>query len=82
MYKRQVVDGSTTPATVYDGLAFRSSDAGVTWTALPSSAVGTSPTALAVDPSGTLYASNGTGVFVSHDHGQTFTAIGLSLIHI
>jgi len=71
-----LVDGSTTPSTVYNGLAFRSSDAGLTWTALPSSAVGATPPVLAVDASGTLYASTGSGVFVSHDRGQTFTAIG------
>jgi len=71
-----VVDGSTNPSTIFDGLAFRSTDGGVTWPALAPSAASVNTTALAVDPSGTLYAAGANGMFVSHDHGQTWTAIG------
>jgi uncharacterized protein (TIGR03437 family) len=71
-----VIDGSTNPSTVYDGLAFRSTDGGVTWSALRASPASTNTSALAVDSSGTLYAANSTGLYTSHDHGQTWTAIG------
>ena len=74
-----VVDGSTNPSTVYDGLLFRSVDAGVTWSSEtpppgpnPSSNLNT----LAVDPTGTLYAAvAGVGIYVSRDHAQTWTAV-------
>jgi len=70
-----IVDGSTNPSILYDGLRFRSADGGVTWTPIPPPPFGTSTT-LAVDPSGTLYAAGGQGIFVSHDHAQTWTAAG------
>ena len=71
-----VIDGSTNPSTIYDGLAFRSTDGGVTWTALAPSVASVNTTAVAVDPSGTLYAADANGTFVSYDHAQTWTAIG------
>jgi uncharacterized protein (TIGR03437 family) len=73
-----LVDPSTTPSTVYDGLQYVSADGGVTWTVLPtpppfSSSVNT----FAVDPSGTLYAAVAQStLYVSHNHGQSWTAIG------
>jgi uncharacterized protein (TIGR03437 family) len=72
------VDGSTNPSTIYDGLADRSVDGGVTWTPVtpPPGAISGS-IAVAVDSSGKLYAAvYDNGIFVSSDHGQTWTAIG------
>ena len=73
-----LVDPSTNPSTVYDGLNYRSSDGGVTWTALPAAPFGSAfASSIAVDPSGTLYATpTGAGIYASHDHGQSWTAIG------
>jgi uncharacterized protein (TIGR03437 family) len=71
------VDGSTNPATVYDGLGFRSDDGGITWTTItPPSGVDPSSAVLAVDPSGTLYAAGPSGIFISRDHAQTWTLAG------
>jgi uncharacterized protein (TIGR03437 family) len=73
-----IVDGSTNPSTVYDGLSFRSLDGGVTWSPInPPPGVGSnSNSPMAVDPSGALYiAVPGQGNYVSHDHAQTWTAI-------
>jgi uncharacterized protein (TIGR03437 family) len=75
-----VVDASTNPSTVYDGLVSRSIDGGVTWSPEtpppvpnPSSSLNT----LAVDTGGALYAAiAGMGMYVSHDHAQTWTATG------
>ncbi len=73
-----IVDASTNPSTVYDGLSFSSADGGVTWSPInpPPGASTNSFNTLAVDSSGTLYAAIGAdGIFVSHDHAQTWTAI-------
>jgi uncharacterized protein (TIGR03437 family) len=73
-----IVDGSTNPSTVYDGLSFRSVDGGVTWSPInPPPGAASNLGALAVDPSGALYlAVEGQSNYVTHDHGQTWTAIG------
>ena len=73
-----IADASTSPTTFYDGLALRSVDGGVTWSQYPSlpSTTGTGP--IAVDPSGTIYAAVDTGLFVSHDHGTTWTSVATS----
>jgi len=71
------VDASTNPSTVYAGLSARSIDGGITWSSLGPSPGGTDISAVAVDPSGTLYgAAYANGMFVSRDHAQTWTAIG------
>ncbi|MGP0070925.1 MAG: SBBP repeat-containing protein [Bryobacteraceae bacterium] len=74
-----IVDGSTNPSTVYDGLSFRSVDGGVTWSPInlpPGLGAGVGNYTMAVDPSGTLYvAVLGQSNYVSHDHGQTWTAL-------
>ena len=74
-----IADGSTNPTTFYYGLALRSTDGGVTWTALPwppFSPSDISVSAIAVDPSGALYAAvYNTGIFVCVDHGQTWTPV-------
>jgi uncharacterized protein (TIGR03437 family) len=72
------IDGSTNPSTVYNGLSWRSTDNGATWTPLPvSPATGPNTSAVAVDSAGTLYtAVYQSGLFVSHDRGQSWTAIG------
>jgi len=70
-----LVDGSTNPSTIYDGLAYTSTDGGATWTAIATPPPGESPTLLALDPSGAVYADSTTGVYVSHDHAQTWTAL-------
>jgi len=72
------IDPSTNPSTVYNGLSDRSTNNGASWTVLPAS-VGTGGTAsaVAVDPSGALYAAvYDAGMYVSHDQGQSWTAIG------
>ena len=71
------VDGSTNPSTVYDSLGFRSEDFGLTWSAItpPPGADSSSPV-LAGDPSGTLYAADANGVFISRDHAQTWAIAG------
>jgi uncharacterized protein (TIGR03437 family) len=73
-----IVDGSTNPSTVYDGLSFRSVDGGVTWSPInPPPGAASNVGALAVDPTGALYlAVEGQGNYVTHDHAQTWTAIG------
>jgi hypothetical protein len=74
-----IVDGSTNPSTVYDGLSFRSVDGGVTWSPInpPPGVGGNSNSPTAVDRDGTLYvAVQFQGNFVSHDHAQTWTPIG------
>jgi uncharacterized protein (TIGR03437 family) len=74
-----VVDGSTNPSTVYDGLGVRSVDGGVTWSPItPPPGPFAAGSTFAVDPGGTLYAavSYTNANFVSHDRGQTWTAIG------
>jgi uncharacterized protein (TIGR03437 family) len=71
-----VIDGSTNPSTVYDALSFRSQDGGVTWSPLAPSPASSNTSAVAVDPGGNLYAAIPNGMFVSSDHGQTWTAIG------
>ncbi len=77
-YSPLLVDGSTSPSTVYDGLGDRSSDGGTTWTQIsppPGGYVNSSVAAL--DPSGTLYtAVPGGSNYVSHDYAQTWTATG------
>jgi uncharacterized protein (TIGR03437 family) len=72
-----VVDASTKPSTVYDGLQYISTDGGVTFTPLPAPPFGTSNfTVLAVDPSGALYAAvQGGPVYVSKNHAQSWTAL-------
>ena len=73
-----IVDGSTNPSTVYDGLSFRSVDGGVTWSPInPPPGVSSSSNAIAVDPKGTLYVAAGFHVmYLSRDHAQTWIAIG------
>jgi uncharacterized protein (TIGR03437 family) len=73
-----VVDGSTDPSTVYDDLAYRSVDGGVTWKPItPPGGTASSYSAVAVDPGGTLYAAvDLMGNYVSKDHAQTWTAVG------
>ncbi len=74
-----VVDASTSPSTVYDGLGVRSVDGGATWSpTTPPPGPFSSSSTFAVDPSGTVYAAvSGTNAnFVSHDRGQSWTAIG------
>jgi uncharacterized protein (TIGR03437 family) len=73
-----VVDTSTNPSTIYDGLSYRSSDGGITWTPLPAAPFSSGyVTTFTVDAGGTLYAAvMGKGMYASHDHGQTWTAIG------
>lgn len=75
-YLSVIVDGSTNPSTVYDGLGFRSVDGGVTWAPINPPPGASSTSTIALDPSGTLYAASSNGMFVSHDHAQTWTAIG------
>lgn len=77
-YSPLLVDGSTSPSTVYNGLGDRSSDGGVTWTQIsPPPGGDVSSSIAALDPAGTLYAAvGGIGNYVSHDHAQTWTAIG------
>ena len=71
------VDASTNPSTVYAGLSARSVDGGITWSSLSPSPGGTAVSAVAVDPSGTLYGAEfANGMFVSRDHGKSWTAIG------
>jgi uncharacterized protein (TIGR03437 family) len=70
-----LVDASTTPSTVYDGLGYRSVDGGITWSPI-TPPPGAYPVALALDPSGALYADSTQGLFVSHDHAQTWTSLG------
>lgn len=74
-----IADGTTSPTTFYAGQGMRSSDGGITWTPLTSFPVPGNPsTALALDPSGRLYAAvNGQNVvYVSRDHAQSWTAAG------
>jgi uncharacterized protein (TIGR03437 family) len=73
-----IIDGSTSPSTVYNGLTDRSTDNGATWTVLPASAVNSgSGYAVAVDPSGVLYASDyNVGIDASHDHGRSWSLVG------
>jgi uncharacterized protein (TIGR03437 family) len=71
-----IVDGSTNPSTVYDGLSFRSIDGGVTWSQInPPPGASTGNNTIAVDQSGTVYVADPSGLFVSHDHAQTWTAL-------
>jgi uncharacterized protein (TIGR03437 family) len=73
-----IVDGSTNPSTVYDGLSFRSVDGGVTWSPInPPPGTGSgSGSIVAVDSAGALYvAVAGHDMYVSRDHAQTWTAI-------
>src|ERR1019366_8861887 len=74
-----VVDASTTPSTVYAGLGVRSVDGGVTWSPItPPPGPFAAGSTFAVDPSGAVYAavSYTNANYVSHDRGQTWTAIG------
>jgi uncharacterized protein (TIGR03437 family) len=73
-----VIDSSTKPSIVYDGVISRSVDNGVTWTSLPTPlSLTQEPTGpMAVDAAGTLYAEIfNVGLFVSRDRGQTWAAI-------
>jgi uncharacterized protein (TIGR03437 family) len=72
------IDASTNPSTIYNGLSDRSSNNGASWTVLPQSVVtGGTTSAAAVDPSGVLYAAvYNAGMYISHDYGQSWTAIG------
>ena len=74
-----VVDASTSPSTVYDGLGVRSVDGGVTWSPItPPPGPFAAGSTFAVDSSGILYAavSYTNANFASHDRGQTWSAIG------
>ena len=71
-----LVDPSTNPSTIYDGLSYQSSDGGVTWNPLLAPPFSTNISALAVDPSGNLYAAVvANSIYVSHDRGQSWTAL-------
>jgi uncharacterized protein (TIGR03437 family) len=72
------LDASTNPSTVYVGLIARSVDGGITWSSLgPSPVSNTDITAVAVDPTGALYAAVfAQGMLASRDRAQTWTAIG------
>jgi uncharacterized protein (TIGR03437 family) len=78
-----LVDPSTNPSTIYDGLVESSTD-GIHWTPLSPlpGATTAGAAAYALDASGNIYAYAVTGtytkagMFVSHDHGATWTAIG------
>jgi uncharacterized protein (TIGR03437 family) len=73
-----IVDGSTNPSKVYDGLAYSSVDGGVTWTPItPPPGTNSTNATVAVYPSGALYAAvYANGMFTSSNHAQTWTAIG------
>jgi uncharacterized protein (TIGR03437 family) len=71
-----VFDASTKPSTVYDGFTSRSTDGGVTWTTLSGPPPSTLGVQAAAANAGTLYAADGSGIYVSHDQGQTWTAVG------
>ena len=77
-YGPLLVDGSSNPSTIYDGLGFRSVDGGITWSAIkPPPGANPVGNAVGLDSSGTLYvAIGGQGNFLSRDHAQTWTAIG------
>jgi len=73
-----LADPSTNPTTVYCGLEYKSADGGVTWSALAplpgATRSGSGP--YAIDPSGAIYAwYYNLGLFVSHDHAQTWTPV-------
>jgi uncharacterized protein (TIGR03437 family) len=70
-----LIDGSTNPSAIYDGLAYTSVDGGVTWTPITTPPPGNFPNLLSLDPSGAVYADSTTGVYVSHDHARTWTAL-------
>jgi uncharacterized protein (TIGR03437 family) len=72
------VDASTNPSTIYNGLYSRSVDGGITWSSIAALPFASSDvSAFAVDPVGNLYvAVSGTKMFLSRDHGQTWTNIG------
>ena len=71
------VDASTSPATVYLGMSIRSTDGGLTWTAVhPPFDVG-SVNLVSIDPVGTLYVPiPAAGIYVSHDRGETWSVTG------
>ena len=74
-----VVDPSTNPSTVYDGLGVRSVDGGVTWSPItPPPGPFANSSTFAVDPAGTLYTAvpYTNAMFVSHDRAQTWVPIG------
>jgi uncharacterized protein (TIGR03437 family) len=71
-----IADGSTNPTTFYDSLALRSLDGGATWSGFPSLPGGNSTAPIAVDPSGTLYATVSGTIYVSRDHGGTWAPTG------
>jgi uncharacterized protein (TIGR03437 family) len=71
------VDGSTNPSTVFEGFTVKSVDGGITWQTVtsPFGNAGTGP--ILGDGAGNLYvAVSPGGVFVSHDHGVTWTPVG------
>jgi photosystem II stability/assembly factor-like uncharacterized protein len=74
-----LVDPSTQPSTVYNSLLSRSGDGGATWVTLPPGPVTPSnATAIALGPGGAVYAAAfTTGLYVSHDRGQTWTGLGI-----
>jgi uncharacterized protein (TIGR03437 family) len=74
---RLLVDGSTNPSTVFDGLGARSVDGGITFMSITPPPGASSSSTIAVDITGTLYvAVAGQGNYLSRDHAQTWTAIG------
>jgi uncharacterized protein (TIGR03437 family) len=71
-----LVDGSTNPSTVYDNFQLLSVDGGATWSPIVPPAIGADTSAIAVDPSGTLYAAlYGAGIYTSRDRAKTWSAI-------
>lgn len=54
-----------------------SDDAGKTWTRPTSNTHGYGVNAIAVSPDGTVYAGTTYGLWVSHDHGSSFSAVPL-----
>jgi uncharacterized protein (TIGR03437 family) len=72
-----IIDPSTTPSTVYNGLSNVTTNNGASWAALPSSAVNAGTTSAVAVAGGTLYAGvYNTGIYASQDQGQLWSQIG------
>jgi hypothetical protein len=74
---RLIVDASTNPSTIYDGLVAKSVDGGQTWSPIANPFRNSVINTMAVDSAGNVYVDiAGSGLFVSHDRAQTWTAVG------